>query len=89
MPKAEFNERATSPGFWALIGATVFAMYALSQLVAGPDKPSTSWPSPTPTVVTGTVVPTPLCTGPTMGQCWETTDEDGPPWYWREKARVR
>ena len=55
-------------------------------LMAQAYKGMTPEPHPTPTV---TVVPSPLCTGPTDRQCWETADEQGPPWIWRERAKAR
>lgn len=52
-------------------------------------EPSDVHPTPAPTVVTGTVAPTPLCTNVASSRCWEVKDGQNPSWVWREKAKVR
>jgi hypothetical protein len=73
--------------FMLLITAAIVGACTIVKIKEMGDP--TPQPTPVPTVITGTVAPSPLCQDAASSQCWETVNEVGPPWIWREKARVR
>lgn len=90
--RVEMNPAAKKPGFWLAIVALIFGVYTLVQIIDSGRTvrdPRHPVPSPTATVVPSGPTPSPLCADAASSRCWETRDEQGPPWFWREKARVR